>query len=101
MEGRLDALEAEVQRLRDWRHDVAVPRIIALERQVEVTAKLLEKTAATLAAMEREDEFAARLDNAMRKRRLSNFSISEKLILLAFAAVPAIQLALTLSGHPG
>jgi hypothetical protein len=99
MEGRLDAVEAELQRLRDWRHDVASPRLLAMESQLKVTAEILQDTAETVAAMRREDEFNSRLAAALAKRKFAMFSTTEKVVVALFAAIPAVNLALRLAGY--
>jgi cell division protein FtsL len=75
-----------------------MPRLIALEHELKVTADLLKQTAAAVESMQREEEFAQRLADAMSKRKWSALSKVEKGLVLVYGSVPLVVLVLSLLG---
>lgn len=93
-----EALSAELIRLRDWRHDVAAPTLLALKGRQDVTEELLRDTAALVEKMQRRDEIADGIAAGRRSSRRLLFTRTEKALILVFATPPFLNLALRLAG---
>ena len=91
MEGSGDWTREEVIRLRDWRHNVVAPALIALSMQVEQLRKEVAELRPRVEAMARADEIADAVAEHMRANRRGLLTTGEKLGGLAVGVAAIVS----------
>lgn len=101
-----DLIRKEIVRLRDWRHDVADPKLSAaiaramqLAKDLDVVRRRLDEVEAKVERMARADEIAEAVTDHARKSRRGILNAWEKIVLGAAALAGVVNIVLNSLHH--
>ena len=83
---------AEIEKLRNWRHDVVMPELVSLRGRLTAAEGRLTKLEPEVARMAKADEIADAVTEHMQKARRGLLTMGEKLggVLVGVAAVASV-----------